>query len=68
MGKPILFCLQYNVVYELTINAWITPGSQPIMVRTTLIKKVVPRPCCIKTANGGNKMFRIIVNKDIFVF
>lgn len=32
-----------------------------------LTKKVVPRPCFKKTANGGSKMFKIMVSKDITV-
>ena len=42
-----------------------TPGNQPMIVNTTLIKKVVPKPCFKNTANGGNKMLRMIVSKDI---
>ena len=42
-----------------------TPGIQPMMVSNKFIKKVVPKPCFKKTANGGNKILRIIVSSDI---
>ncbi len=44
-----------------------TPGIQPMMVSMTLIKKVLPKPCFINTANGGNSMLRSIVNTDIVI-
>ena len=42
-----------------------TPGNQASKVNKMLIKSVVPTPCFIKTASGGNKIFRIIVSNDI---
>ena len=46
-----------------------TPGNQASNVSKILIKRVVPIPCFIKTANGGNRIFRIIVSSDItFIF
>lgn len=51
--------------YLFTINACITPGNQPMMVNTTLIRKVVPKPCFKKTANGGKNIFNNIVRIDI---
>ena len=42
-----------------------TPGSHIKMVR--IIRNVVPKPCLRKTANGGNKILRIIVNKLMVV-
>ena len=38
------------------------PGIQPKRVSNILIKKVPPIPCFKNTDNGGNKMFKIIVN------
>ena len=43
-----------------------TPGNQPMMVRMMLTTKVPPNPCFIKTAAGGNMMFKIIVKSDMF--
>lgn len=43
-----------------------TPGNHPIIVRMTLIKNSVFKPCFKKTAKGGNKMLSIIVNNDMF--
>lgn len=54
-----------NYPLPFTINAWMTPGIQPMIVRITLIKNVVPRPCFKKTAKGGNKILRMIVSNDI---
>lgn len=42
-----------------------TPGIHPIIVRITLIKNVPPRPCLVKTANGGKSILSIIVINDI---
>lgn len=33
-----------------------------------LINRVVPTPCCIKTATGGNKRFNIMVRSDILFY
>ncbi len=44
-----------------------TPGSHIKMVRIKFIRNVVPKPCLRKTANGGNKILRIIVNKLMVV-
>jgi len=43
------------------------PGIQPKAVNSKLIRKVTPRPCFIKTAKGGNKIFKMIVNIIIFL-
>lgn len=45
-----------------------TPGSHASKVNRTLIRKVVPRPWFIKTANGGKRMFKTIVISDMFRF
>ncbi|REG83459.1 hypothetical protein C8N25_118104 [Algoriphagus antarcticus] len=50
---------------SLTINACITPGIQPIIVSIRLIINVEPKPCFVKTANGGKSMLSIIVSGDI---
>ena len=42
-----------------------TPGNQANMVSKMLINKVDPTPCFMNTANGGNKMFRIMVSNDM---
>lgn len=34
----------------------------------TLMRNVVPMPCLRKTANGGNKMFSMIVISDMDLF
>ena len=44
-----------------------TPGSHIKMVRIKFIRNLVPKPCLRKTANGGNKILRIIVNKLMVV-
>ena len=44
-----------------------TPGNQANSVNNKLIKKVVPKPCFKNTANGGKRIFNIIVNRDIIV-
>lgn len=50
------------------MNACITPGIQPTIVSMILIRKAEPIPCFIKTARGGNNIFKIIVNGDIYSF
>ncbi len=45
-----------------------TPGIQPISVRRMLIKNVPLKPCFKNTANGGNKILRMMVSKDISMF
>ena len=47
------------------MNAWITPGSHPMIVSKTLTKNVPPKPCFMKTAAGGKIIFNMIVNIDI---
>jgi len=39
-----------------------TPGSQPTKVKRRLIKNSEPNPWFRNTANGGNKIFNIMVN------
>ena len=44
-----------------------TPGSHIKMVRIKFIRNVVPKPCLRKTANGGNKILKMMVSKDIII-
>jgi hypothetical protein len=40
----------------ITIQAWITPGIQPRIVRMMLMKKEAPQPRRRRTAKGGRNM------------
>lgn len=42
-----------------------TPGIHPMSVSKMLTRNVVPIPCFMKTAKGGNKIFKMIVTNDM---
>jgi len=42
--------------FEMTHQAWITPGIHPRMLKPMLIRKSALHPVLRKTARGGRKM------------
>ena len=48
-----------------TYKAWITPGSQPRMVRQMLIRKSAPHPRSRNTPSGGRMMAKMILQMSL---
>lgn len=54
----------YSEDFRTSQTAWMAPGTQPRIVRIRLMQKSPPHPLRMRTAMGGRRMARTIINRS----